>query len=205
MSEHTAISKSLFSENSDTLPEVFVKHYGNRIGCTDEITAKGTLDIWRSPLMKPISFLFRWSKTLVPVTATNAPATVVFRTRADATCFWFDRRISLRNGGIMAFVSRMEIMGSNEVIEWTGSGIGWKCTYAYAEGRVLLHHQGYRLRIGNLILPLPVEWLLGCPSAWEEAIDHANFRMEMKVSHKLFGTLYSYAGQFEITEISLAK
>ncbi len=99
----------------------------------------------------------------------------------------------------------MEPISENEVIEWTGSGIGWKCRYSYDQNGVRLQHVGYCFRFAGLDLSLPVEWLIGRPSAWEKAVDGANFRMEMKVTHRLFGTLYSYAGQFEISEISLEK
>ncbi|WP_367180976.1 DUF4166 domain-containing protein [uncultured Roseobacter sp.] len=66
-----------------------------------------------------------------------------------------------------------------------------------------LEHIGYRFKLGRLTMRLPVTWLFGVPSAWEEAIDGTHFRMEMTIQHWLFGYLYSYSGAFEIDEVTL--
>jgi len=73
-------------------------------------------------------------------------------------------------------------MGGNEVTEWTGAGIGWHSTF---------HFDGTRVRL--------------TPSAWEEAVDDTNFKMEMTIRHWMIGQIYSYSGTFKITEVSLAQ
>ncbi len=205
MSNYTPIANALFGNEWRELLAVFQLHYGNRPGCEDKITATGKMRIKQSPLMRPFAFLFRWSKTLVPISETDVSAKVVFRTRSDSPCFWYDRSFVLKSGRVMRFVSRMEPKGGNEVVEWTASGIGWHSSYDLEDGRVRLRHKGYRIRLGGRDLKLPLEWLFGRPSAWEEATSDTAFRMEMTITHPLFGLLYGYAGQFEITEVALEK
>lgn len=94
-------------------------------------------------------------------------------------------------------------MGANQVTEWTCAGIGWHSTFSFDGAHVRLGHIGYRLKVGGLTMPLPVTWLFGVPSAWEEAIDDTHFRMGMTIQHWLFGFLYSYSGTFEISEVTL--
>ncbi|MFT6659142.1 DUF4166 domain-containing protein [Maritalea sp.] len=205
MAEADPFFMEIFGNAWATMPDVFHKHYANRAFCDDAVKVTGTMSIWQSPIMRPAAFLFRWTKTLIPVTAENLAAEVIFRTRSDSDKFWYDRTVRLQGGETLNFVSYLEPKGGNQVVEWTGSGIGWHSTFQFEDNRVHLRHLGYRFRLGKLDFPLPLTWLFGTPSAWEEAISETEFKMEMTIDHAVFGRIYSYTGQFEIKDIALAK
>ncbi len=83
--------------------------------------------------------------------------------------------------------------------------LGWRAAFAWREGRVRLDHRGYAVRFLGRIYRLPIEFLIGRGEASEEAIDETRFRMIMTIKHRLFGTLYSYHGTFQITEVDLER
>lgn len=205
MAYKTPVFEEIFGDAWFTMPSVFRLHYANRKRSEDSVRVTGLMNIWQSPLLRPFAMLFRATGTLVPVTQDDVETEVVFRTQRDSQCFWYDRAFKFRDGSLYRFISRLEPVGGNEVIEWTGALIGWHSTFVYDGKRVRLEHVGYRLRIGRWHLRLPVTWLFGKPSAWEEAIDDKRFQMEMMINHPIFGLLYRYSGWFEIVEVNLAK
>ncbi|GAA6176464.1 hypothetical protein [Sulfitobacter pacificus] len=85
----------------------------------------------------------RLTKTLVPVHRKDVETEVIFRTQAGRNGFWFHRHFTLGPNTIFKFVSCLEQMGGNQVIEWMGSLIGWHPTFAYKGDRVQLDHVGY--------------------------------------------------------------
>lgn len=197
--------EEIFSEDWATMPAVFRAHYANRPHKDDIVCVAGSMDIRQSWLMRLAAPLFRMTKTLVPTDRNGIETEVVFRTHTDREGFWYNRHFRLGEGDNYSFVSRLEHMGGNQVTEWTGAGIGWHSTFTFDGARVQLEHIGYRLKLGRFTMPLPLTWLFGVPSAWEEAVDETHFRMEMTIQHWLFGFLYSYLGEFEIVEVNLAE
>jgi hypothetical protein len=95
----------------------------------------------------------------------------------------------------------MEQMRGSEVVEFMRFGIGWRLRYAWDGQRVRLHHLGYVWRIFGLLIPLPLELLIGRGDAWEEPIDNDSFRMWMSVVHPWWGQTYSYSGTFRVTGV----
>lgn len=185
------------------MPEVFHRHYANRPGRNDTVVARGRMDIWQNPLMGPFAFFFRWTKTLIPLSANGVETTVVFRTKQGSPAFWYDRQCVLADGARVSFVSRVEPDDDGAFVEWTGAGIGWRCRFSFDAGRVHLAHRGYMLRIGNMTLRAPLGWLVGRPAASESALNDTDFEMEMTIRHPLFGKLYAYSGEFRIAEVLL--
>lgn len=187
------------------MPPALQAHYANRIGRNDVVQVAGRMQVRQSPLMRPFNVLFRWTKTLVPITAKDVNTQVTFRTRSNSRAFWYERRFNLPDGQWIEFVSRMEPQDSGEVIEWTGAGVGWLSRFSFDGHRVHLAHRGYRLRMGSVTLPLPVTWLFGTPAAWEEAISATEFRMKMTIDHPIFGQVYAYEGEFRLGDITLEE
>jgi len=205
MAKAAPFFKEIFGAAWDTMPKVFHKHYANRAGRDDVVRVSGTMSIWQSRLIRPFSFLFAWTGTLIPVCADDLAAEVVFSTHTDANRFWYDRRVKLANGKRLQFVSYLEKRGGNQVVEWTGIGVGWHSTFEFRNDRVILSHLGYRFRIGSVDFALPFSWVFGKPSAWEKAVSDTEFQMEMVIDHFAFGRIYSYSGHFRIRDISLAQ
>ena len=205
MTTNQTIFKTVFGDKWSRLPSVFHKHYANRAGQCDRVVVKGTMNVWQHPILRPFGFLLRLTKTLVPITGDNLPATVTFVTRSNSNSFWYERSVENADGKFYHFVSELEHLQDNQVVEWTGLGVGWHSRFDFVDGLIVLDHVGYRMKIGHFNFPLPISWIIGKPSAWEEAINDNRFRMEMVIEHFLLGKLYSYTGLFDLSEMKLAK
>ena len=201
MSTSKPIFASIFGDKWANMPKVFHKHYANRGFCEDVTIVEGLMDIYIAPVLRPFAWIFALTGTLVPINAKNVAVKVRFLSEPNSSAFWFDRVFEPKGKKAIEFKSRLLPIGNNRVIEYTKSGLGWKAAYEFSEDRVILHHHGYILRILGKDLHLPLDWLLGQSTAYEEAIDENNFRMYMQIKHWLFGTLYSYQGVFKIVKV----
>ena len=204
MAEKRPFFEEIFGADWARLPAVFHRHYANQKGTQDVVRVVGKMDVHQSWIMRLAAPLFWLTKTLVPINRRNIDTEVLFCTHAENDYFWYHRHFKLSADQTYSFVSRLEHMHGNEVTEWTGAGIGWHSAFAFDGSRVQLEHLGYRFKLGRFRCALPVTWLFGAPSAWEEAIDDTQFNMEMTIQHWLFGELYSYKGTFEIAEVTYA-
>lgn len=202
MSNNEPIFKEIFGKYWNSLPPVMQKHYANRGYTNDEVVCKGVMNVELSPIAKLLSPLLALTKTLLPRSGENIPATVRFLSSPDNDYFHFDRELCFPDGKRYQFFSHMVSIGNGDIIEWTGSGIGWKGHYSYDGEHVRLDHRGYCYRILGKQIPLP-SWLFGYANDIEEAtIDENRFRMHMTINHPVFGKLYSYSGTFDIAEVN---
>jgi predicted DCC family thiol-disulfide oxidoreductase YuxK len=198
------VFQSIFGESWGRLPTVLHKHYANRPYSRDVVTVKGIMKIEMHPIMRPFMPLIRLFKVLVPYSGVNIPVTVHFRSNLTDARYEFDRIFHLPDGDYH-FHSRMMPAGGNEVIEWTKAGIGWNARYRYDGKRVRMDHRRFTMRLLGKVVRLPVEWIFGRSTAWEEAIDESRFNMAMEMQHFLFGRLYAYSGEFTVTEVTLDR
>lgn len=201
MSQKDPIFATIFGENWANMPKVFHKHYANR-GYSEDVTiVEGLMDVYIAPILRPFGWVLALTRTLVPINAQNIPVIVRFLSEPNSNAFWFDRVFKPKGKSSIGFKSRLMPIGDNRVIEYTKSGLAWKAAYEFVDNRVVLHHHGYVLRIFGLNLHLPLDWLFGQSTAFEEAIDDNSFRMYMQIKHWLFGKLYSYEGVFNIVKV----
>lgn len=186
------------------MPQVMHQHYANRPHTRDVVVVEGIMEVRASRLMQLFAPLLKWSGLLVPYQAKKVPTTVIFRSEPNSNAFCFDREFRFPGKAPYHFRSRMMPVGGNEVIEYMSLGIGWRAAYGFADGKVVLTHRGYVLRILGFHIPLPMHWLFGKGYAEEEATSETSFRMHMNICHPWFGEVYAYAGNFEVKEIVLA-
>lgn len=195
------IFQSIFGEAWNLLPLVMQKHYAVRSGSNDKVVVEGTMDIERSWLARLLSPLLRLCGALVPYSGKDVPVTVCFSSPPGSRAFIFDRVFHFPGHAPCRFHSRMEQIRIDEVVEFMRFGIGWRLRYGWDGQRVRLHHAGYVWRIFGVLIPLPLELLIGKGSAWEEPVDDHTFRMWMGVIHPVWGQTYSYSGTFRVTEV----
>ena len=193
------IFKEIFGDHWPDLPAVFHKHYAPRARSTDQVRAKGTLNIRISPL---ISIMARLTGALIPYSGDAVPVTVTFRGSDDGCSLYFDRAFHYPEHGTHHFRSRMVHLGGNELIEFIKFGIGWKLTYDWNGEKVILTHQGYVWRLFGLHIPIPLGLIIGHLQAEETAISDTAFHMWTHAKHPLFGEMLYYSGEFEIEEVS---
>lgn len=196
------IFKAIFGADWDRLPPVMKKHYANRPFSSDRVTVSGKLTIRLSWFYRLLSPLLKYAGTLVPANGIDVPTTVSFLSEPGGNAFCFDRRVHVP-GAPLRFFSRMAPAGGNEMIEHTGIGIGWHCRFRFDGRRVLLEHLGYVANIFGRNVRLPLEYLLGKGSAWEEAVDDDTFAMYVEIRHFLLGRLYTYSSSFTVMEMKL--
>lgn len=201
--KQTTIFQPIFGEAWASMPPVMHQHYANRPYTNDMVTVEGIMDVRTSKLMRLFAPLMKWSGLLVPYQGSQVPTTVIFRSAPDSRAFCFDREFRFPGKPPCYFRSRMVPMGSNEVIEYMGLGIGWRAAYRFANNKVTLTHHGYVWSLLGYNIPMPFHWVFGKGYAEEEATGENSFCMRMDIRHVWFGEVYAYAGTFQMKEVRL--
>ena len=194
---------AIFGDQWQALPPALKLHYVNRPYSRDRTTVQGKLTIRMSPLLRALSPVLEALGMLTPWEGTNVPCTVYFFSEPDSRAFIFQRHFAFPGRAPYVFRSRLVPVGGHAVIEYMACGLGWVCTYSFADDQVQLRHKGYVWHVFGMDIPLPLATLLmGRGTAWERAISDTGFAMHMELSGGLLGALYSYAGEFAVTEVS---
>lgn len=201
MNKKEQIFKSVFGPSWDTLPPVFQKRYINHPYSKDVITVEGKMDISFSKAMSYLMPFFKLFHILVPYKGKNIPVKVDFCSQLHSDVVCLNRKFYFPNKAPYEFNSRMHIIKNNDVVEFMSFGIGWRTHYFYDGQKIVMQHKGYVWRIGGLIIPLPLAIFIGTGHAEEEMIDDNSYRITMTMSHPLFGTMYSYSGNFTFTRL----
>jgi len=188
------IFKPIFGASWQALPPVMQKHYAVRKGGDDTVVVKGSLDV---KIAWPVRIVSRLLGVLVPYSGDKVPVTVTFTSTPNGS-FQFDRAFAFADKPVHHFRSIMQPAGGDEVIEWMGYGVGWRCAYGWDGAKVILAHRGYVLRLFGRCLPLPLELLLGKGYAEETPISDTRFAMWTHTRHPLFGKMFRYGGEFEV-------
>jgi|SRR6185312_3339689 len=205
MSNSAPIFAEVFADQWETLPPVMRAHYANRPCCRDRVTVEGRLAVRIHPLMKPFAGGMAAMGLLAPWAGEAVPCTVQFQSQPEGKAFIFDRRFHFPGRKSYQFRSELVAKGPHDVIEYMRCGIGWRCGYAFENGRVVLSHKGYVWRFFGLDIPLPgAALIVGRGEAFEEPAGDDSFAMFMALRHPLLGELYSYGGAFTVTEVALA-
>ncbi len=197
------IFQSIFGQQWPLLPSVMHKHYANRPYCNDVVTVEGIMKVELSLFARLLSPLLRIAGALVPCAGENIPVTVHFRSEPDSNIYVFDRIFCFPGKAPYHFRSRMQPVGGSEIVEFMRIGIGWQVRYGYDGQKVVMAHRGYVMKLFGKLIRLPLELLLGRGYAEEEALSDKSFRMYMDIRHPLFGKIYSYSGEFALTEMVL--
>lgn len=196
------IFQSIFGVPWADLPPVMQKHYAVRPDSQDRVTVRGTMTIRRSRLMKMLAPLLRFFGALVPYDGEGIPATVTFTSGPGSSDFHFDRIFQPPGKPSFRFHSRLVQISGNDVIELMRFGIGWRAHYRMNGNHISLSHIGYYWRIGKVLIPLPMTWIIGRGAAAEDVVNDNSFTMWMTITHPIFGEIYRYEGAFEIAEVS---
>ena len=201
MPQTRPIFQPIFGDQWQYLPPVMHRHYANRPYSRDEVRIDGFMNVELSPLAQRFAWVFKWAG-IAPYAAKNIPVTVIFRSEPHSKGFLFNRLFHYPDGPPIEMRSRMHPIGQDQVIETMRSGIGWRARYHYGEGKVQLGHLGYCITLFGLTAPLPLTWLIGSCTAYEEAIDDEHFRMFAAIHHPVLGQVYAYGGTFKISRVS---
>jgi predicted DCC family thiol-disulfide oxidoreductase YuxK len=194
--------QSIFGDTWSALPAVMHTHYDVRAGSADRVTVEGIMTVKRSFTARLLSPLLTFFGALVPHSGDNIPVTVKFYSAAGTRRFYFDRMFHFPHHAPYRFLSCMEQLQGNHVVEFMRFGIGWHSRYFWDGQKIRLEHVRFVCRVLGMLIPLPLEWLMGRGAAWEEPLSDESFRMWMGVVHPWFGETYSYSGTFRVTEVN---
>ena len=139
-------------------------------------------------------------KSIPPFSEKNVPVTVNFRSDKDTQKFHFQRIFHFKDRKPYSFRSYMIQTKDNEVMEISGPGMGWCAFYGWENGKVVMRHSGYALKISGLYIPLPLHLLIGKGYAEEIPVDDNTFDMCMHLTHPRWGKIYEYKGRFKVTK-----
>lgn len=198
--EKNPVFAPVFGESWASLPPVMQKHYANRAHSRDVVVMTGVMQFEASRLARFLSPLFRLGGMLPMFSANNVPVTVQIASKPDSDSVVFHREIRREGRKSVVFITTMQPVGENRLIDWTAGNIGWHMEMTYADGNVTMRHCGYNGRLGKRICFMPLGWLLGECNAHEKVIDENRFSMGMEIrkNGKLF---YGYSGEFEIARV----
>lgn len=191
------IFKPVFGGDWEKLPIVMHKHYANRPYSYDVVTVSGKMNIDYSGLFNLLIPLFKLFKILVPYKGKDIPVTVNFRSNPNSSAFHFDRTFHIPGKKPYYFRSYMLPIKDNVVFEFMFLGIGWRIKYNYDGNKVTLKHDGYVWKLFGFHIPLPFNFILGKIHTEKEALSEDSFRLDMQITHPVFGK-YIYEGKFKI-------
>ena len=93
----------------------------------------------------------------------------------------------------------MSQVKANEIVEILNCGICWLGTCSWRNGKVVMEHKGYALKLLGHSVPLPITFLLGQVESEEIPVDTDTFHTRVTIKHPWFGVVYEYKGLFKIT------
>ncbi len=193
------IFKSIFGSDWNALPPVMKKHYALRAYCQDSITVKGALTVTVTPL---VSILARMTGMLVPYGGRDIPVTVTLYSTETSNAFHFNRVFHFPDKGDISFKSKMVPYRNTEMIEFMRFGLGWRTSFSWRDGKVILDHKGYVWRLFGYSVPMPLELIIGTGYAEEIPEGDMTFSMMTHTQHRLLGKTFGYAGRFDVTDVT---
>ncbi len=163
----------------------------------------GTLDIDYPRAMQPYLSLMRLMGALVNQRGKNVPTTVE-KYMQDDTQYW-KRSISFPNGKTIYFKSHWVYAKGNELIEYINPILGLRMAVSVKDKQLHYSGKSYVVKLGKFLLPIP-EWLvLGHTTIVETALSDNEFAMDFRMTHPIFGEVFSYAGTFKTKTMSCTK
>ena len=189
------IFQPIFGTEWERLPPLMRERFAIRPYSDDTLALEGTLDVVVSPLMRLMAKL---SSTFVSRSGLAVPVTVRFRSAKHVVGLVFDRTFRFADGE-QRFVSCMEPVGGNELVEFLRFGVGWRVACRWTGQSVVFAHRGYVWRLFGMLVPLPLGLLIGAGDGEETPTSEDGFTLTAYAAHPWFGTTFSYGGPFRLS------
>jgi hypothetical protein len=190
---------SVLGDGWKSLSPTMKKRFSNRPYSNDKVVVNGTMTIKSSRWMRFIKPLLQLTGALPQQDGENIPVVVKFRSDQNSSRYWFDREFNFNQP--VHFNSYMTHIKDNIMVEFMRFNIGWRIKFSVSGNRVVMSHHGYVFRFFGMLIPLPINLLIGQCNTFEWPVSDDTFDMEMNLTHFLFGEIYQYKGSFKITEV----
>ena len=189
--------QAIFGKQWVNLPPALKRHYQPQAYGDEAITFKGKMDIQCQGPMKWLAPALWLLRGIPPKTEKQIPVKVSFISQTNEPALQFDRQFNFKNKKPYRFQSKLYPQNDGNVAEVMKYGITWKMKLYWDQDRIKMEHQGYALKWFGHLIPVPMAWLFGKAYAEEVAVDEHSFDMSVKITHSLWGEIYSYRGRFE--------
>ena len=92
----------------------------------------------------------------------------------------------------------MLLSGDHEITEYVRFGFGIRLKLYVRDGALIEKDQGYKVTIGHVSVPLPLNFMMGWATIEERPVSPTEFEMSMALVHPLFGQTFAYSGRFAL-------
>jgi hypothetical protein len=199
-----SIMQQALGEEWNQLDVIVRRHYQMAPGTCADMIIQGYMDrVHHSNIAKLFLLPGRIFGALVPYRGNNIPTEVKNWTKKEnhKAMFWH-RTLQFPNKPLTEFRSRMEYIGSNEIIEYVRFGLGIRMRMSVQDGALVFTSTGYVWDIGVVRIPIPTWAILGDATIIERATSDQEFYIDFTMVHPLFGETFGYSGSFAIQEKS---
>ena len=190
--------EKIFTESHESISKILKQRYSNKAFDAHTLKMEGHLNISLSPMFHFLSPLFRLTGALVPFPGKNIRTTVEMISTHNSRIIIMKRTLYYPNKKPFTFISRVEHVNNNTLVERMRFGLSARLYYFYEKNSIFLKYGGYILKLGKVSIRLPLGFLFGRFSGEEKALDDNHFEMTFLLHHFLMGKLFQYSGIFKI-------
>lgn len=198
------IFQPVFGDAWKQMPPIMHAHYANRAFSNDLHIAKGQMKVEAGRFLRLLAPVSRLFGGIPAYNQSNIPVEVRFESEPDGPGLVFNRTFKLHGMKPYVFRSTMVPIGDNLMVEKMKFGLCWRVRFSWHNKQVKLAHAGYALNFFGTPFTVPLNWLLGSIDAHEKATGPNSFAMAVMIRHPLWGTYYSYSGEFTMVSMKEA-
>lgn len=195
----TSLMEKVLGEQWQELPEVIRTHYDLPMNRQASVLVEGAMDIGHPIRAWPLIAASRLAGALVPA-GRGVSVHVLKSTREGSGTLYWNRSLHYPDGRMATFLSTMEYIGENHLIEYTNHGIGIRMDVTVEEGELVYRSRGYACRRLSGRFTVPDGLLLGSAEIRERAISANQFELDFRIWHPLLGHIYRYGGVFTLSQ-----
>lgn len=195
----TPVIRQALGDDWEKLHPAVRRHYDISAEGTDRMLLKGTMyEVDHSTGIKPFIWVAQIFGALVPYRGRNLPVEVLNTARPGRNTLFWQRHFHFPGRKPFQFLSRMESIEGNEIVEFVRYNLGICMAMSEDDGALRYTSRGYLWKLGPVKLRIPDKLLLGDAVITERGIDENTVELDFTITHPLFGRTFTYSGRFEL-------
>ncbi len=177
------------------------RHYNISADGTARLKLNGTMvEVNHASIIKPFIWIAQLFGALVPYRGRNLPVEVINSARKGSNTLFWQRCFYFPGKEPFHFLSRMETLENNEIVEYVRYNLGICMAMTEQDGALCYTSRGYLWNLGPFKLRIPDWLMLGNAKIIERGIDNKTVELDFNIHHPLFGHTFTYSGSFELEE-----
>ncbi len=179
----------------DKLATPIRQHYGLASYTNADCLLNGRMYVEYPNRVLPLIWAARLTGALMHQRGKDIAVEIHTQTKADSDQLFWQRQFKFP-GRTRRFISRMQYLQDNEIIESVGWGLSIRLKLSVDKQALVFRSNGYLWRWGALSLSLPDWLLLGKARIIESALADGGLKLDFDIIHPLWGLTYRYGGVF---------